>query len=115
MGRNTGNGSRIGVTGNRSQTYNSTTDKFIKRDTTTGRFISCKDTPYKSIRRDEKAKQKDDELKQKVITNKDKTQKPQKKPIIKDKHTQNKPVVKNKPAVKNKPVVKNKSVLNKKK
>ena len=90
MGRNTGNGSRIGITGNRSQTYNSKTDKFIKRDTSTGRFISCKDTPYKSVRREDKAKQKDGELKKNYITNKEKVEKFQKKPIVKEKNKQKK-------------------------
>jgi len=50
MAKNTGNDTRKGAVKDRSQTYNSTTNCYIKRDTTTGKFVSCKkDTPYKGI------------------------------------------------------------------
>jgi len=56
MAKNTGNGHRKGIVGNRTQTYNSKTNKFIKRDATTGKFMSSKDTPYKNIRKEGVAK-----------------------------------------------------------
>jgi len=56
MGKNTGNGHRQGPVKDRSQTYNSTTGQYIKRDTNTGKFLSCKDSPFKNIRGDENAK-----------------------------------------------------------
>ena len=69
MGRNTGKGHRVGITAGRTQTYNPKTEKFVKRDTTTGRFISCKDTPYKNIRKDDMAKMKNEEIKEKKVKN----------------------------------------------
>lgn len=56
MAKNTGNGSRQGIVGNRTQTYNSKTKKYVKRDASTGKFLSSKDTPYKSIRKESNAK-----------------------------------------------------------
>lgn len=56
MGKNTGNGHRVGPVTNRTQTYNSKTGQFIKRDET-GKFMSSKDTPYKNVRKEEKAKE----------------------------------------------------------
>ena len=56
MAGNTGNGSRVGVVKNRKQTYNSKTKKFVKLDTKTGKIIKCKDTPFKSVRKDGNAK-----------------------------------------------------------
>lgn len=50
MAKNTGTGHRKGVVSNRTQVYNAKTDKYIKRDTTTGKFLSSKKTPYKNIR-----------------------------------------------------------------
>ena len=50
MGRNTGNGTRIGVTGGRKQTYNPRTKKYIKINTETGKFMSSSNTKYKNIR-----------------------------------------------------------------
>lgn len=52
MGKNTGEGSRIGAVKERSQLYNDKTKQFIKRDTSTGRFLSAKDTPYKGVRKE---------------------------------------------------------------
>jgi hypothetical protein len=59
MAKNTGNGTRLGPVTNRTQTYNPKTAKYIKRGED-GKFMACKDTPFKSIRREENAKNKDD-------------------------------------------------------
>jgi len=57
MGRNTGNESRIGIVGDRSQVFNPKTGCYVKRDKTTGQFIQVKEDgePFKAIRK-EKAK-----------------------------------------------------------
>lgn len=55
MARNTKNGGRLGPVNNRTQIYNSRTKKYIKRDEH-GKFLACKDTPFKGIRREESAK-----------------------------------------------------------
>lgn len=53
MARNTGNGTRIGIIGGRTQCYNEHTDCYIKRDTQTGQFIGVKKSePFKDIRRE---------------------------------------------------------------
>jgi hypothetical protein len=54
MGKNTNTGHRKGVVKDRSQIYNPVTDQYIKRDTTTGKFISSKDTPYKGVKEEKK-------------------------------------------------------------
>lgn len=56
MAINTGNKTRSGAVKNRSQTYNSKTGQYVKRDATTGRFISSKKTAYKGVSKDTKAK-----------------------------------------------------------
>lgn len=56
MGKNTGNGSRLGVVRDRKQTFNPTTGKFVKLNTDTGKIMACKDTPFKSVRMDSRAK-----------------------------------------------------------
>jgi hypothetical protein len=38
------------------QTYNDRTGQFVKRDSETGKIMGAKDTPYKSVRKDERAK-----------------------------------------------------------
>jgi hypothetical protein len=52
MATNTGQNRRIGAIKDRSQTYNPVTDQWIKRDTTTGKFMDVKvdGTPYKGVR-----------------------------------------------------------------
>lgn len=62
MGRNTGNGSRVGAVKGRTQSYNAKTGKYVKRDTETGRFLSSKDTPYKGVTSEESAKSNKDKL-----------------------------------------------------
>ncbi len=55
MGKNTGEGYRIGAIKNRSQTYNPKTSLYVKRDES-GHFMACKETPFKNVRREESAK-----------------------------------------------------------
>ena len=54
MARNTGAGTRKGAVTGRSQVYNPTTGNYVKRDTTTGRFLDVKSdgTPFKGVRRE---------------------------------------------------------------
>jgi len=51
MAKNTGNGSRRGSVDNRSQTYNRQNERWVKRDTDTGRFTDQKSdgTPFKGV------------------------------------------------------------------
>ena len=49
MGKNTGQGHRIGAVKDRTQVLNTKTNQYIKRDATTGKFISSKGTPYKGV------------------------------------------------------------------
>ena len=50
MAVNTKDGRRIGAIKNRSQTYNPKTNRYIKRNTETGQFMSSSKTKYKSVR-----------------------------------------------------------------
>jgi hypothetical protein len=86
MAKNTGEGHRSGVVTNRTQTYNPKTEKFVKRDVTTGKFLSCKDKPFKNIRKETGLKE-DSKLKEdaKLKANKDKKQKVTAKPKAKPK------------------------------
>ena len=52
MGKNTGDNFRQGAVKDRSQVFNGKTSQYIKRDTTTGRFVSSKTTPYKGVRKE---------------------------------------------------------------
>ncbi|WP_313087140.1 hypothetical protein [Stutzerimonas nitrititolerans] len=56
MAKNTGEGYRKGSVNDRTQAYNPQNDTFVKRDTTTGRFMDVKSggTPFKGV-----AKEKD--------------------------------------------------------
>ena len=66
MGKNTGNGTRIGIIGGRTQVYNDKTDCYVKRDTETGRFIGVKKaTPFKDIKRENLEKEKERDNKKK--------------------------------------------------
>jgi hypothetical protein len=51
MAKNTGNGSRVSSFNNRAQVLNTKTDRYVKRDTTTGQFINQKsdDKPFKRV------------------------------------------------------------------
>lgn len=55
MARNTLTGGRTGVIAGRKQTYNPKTGLYVKKDET-GKFMACKDTPFKNVRRDNTAK-----------------------------------------------------------
>ncbi|MCC4770335.1 hypothetical protein FXV91_09060 [Methanosarcina sp. DH2] len=50
----TGDNRRIGAIKDRSQTQNPVTDKWVKRDTTTGRFMDVKSDgkPFKGVRKE---------------------------------------------------------------
>ena len=50
----TGDGHRKGQVRGRSQTYNPKTEQFVKRDTSTGRFMDVKKdgTPHKGVRKE---------------------------------------------------------------
>ena len=57
MAENTVNISRQWAVKERSQTYNPKTECFIKRDTKTGKFISCKkEEPYKGVKKENNLK-----------------------------------------------------------
>lgn len=49
-----GDNRRIGAVKDRSQTFNPKTEQYVKRDTTTGRFMDVKQdgTPFKGIRKE---------------------------------------------------------------
>lgn len=50
----TGDNRRIGAVKERSQTYNPITDQWVKRDTTTGKFMDVKSDgkPFKGVRKE---------------------------------------------------------------
>lgn len=52
MAKNTSNNTRKGAIKSRSQVLNPKTNMFMKRDKTTGQFISAKSTPYKGVRKE---------------------------------------------------------------
>jgi len=54
MATNTGKGHRIGSVRGRSQTPNPKSDRYVKRDTTTGRFMDGKSDgrPFKGVRKE---------------------------------------------------------------
>ena len=50
-----GDNARVGAVKGRSQTYNPKTDSWVKRDTSTGRFMDNKTsshTPFKGVRKE---------------------------------------------------------------
>lgn len=51
-----GDGHRNGAVKGRSQVFNSTTEKWVKRDKETGRFMDVKKdgTPFKGVRKERK-------------------------------------------------------------
>ncbi len=58
MARNTGKGHRQGAVKERSQTYNSKTGLYVKRDAQTGQFMQTKKDgkPFKGVTREEVGK-----------------------------------------------------------
>jgi hypothetical protein len=55
MARNTGTGRRVGAVKKRTQTINTRTGLYVKRDAATGQFISVKKdgSPYKGVTKEE--------------------------------------------------------------
>ena len=49
MAKNTKEGHRVGAVKERSQVYNPKTEQYIKRDATTGKFLSASDKKYKGV------------------------------------------------------------------
>ena len=50
-----GDNARVGAVKGRSQVYNHKTDSWVKRDTTTGRFMDVKtssNSPFKGVRKE---------------------------------------------------------------
>ena len=50
-----GDNARVGAVRGRSQVYNPRTDSWVKRDTTTGRFMDVKisdNSPFKGVRKE---------------------------------------------------------------
>jgi hypothetical protein len=54
MATNSGNNSRKGAVKDRTQVFNPSTGNYVKRDTTTGRFIDVKSDgkPFKGVRKE---------------------------------------------------------------
>lgn len=54
MAKNTGKGHRTGAVRGRSQSFNPSTGKYTKRQTSTGRFMDGKTdkTPFKGVRKE---------------------------------------------------------------
>jgi len=59
MATNTGESSRKGAVKDRSQTYNPKSKQYVKRDATTGKFMSSKKDPYKGVTNESKKKTKE--------------------------------------------------------
>lgn len=55
MAKNTGHGYRRGAVDQRSQTYNSSTGQWVKRDAETGKFLDVKEDgePFKGVRKED--------------------------------------------------------------
>lgn len=56
MAKNTNKNFRLGAVKDRSQIFNQKTKLYVKRDTKTGKFISCKTTPYKGVSQENKSR-----------------------------------------------------------
>lgn len=54
MAGNTNNGHRVGAVKERSQVFNPKTNQYVKRDTTTGQFISASKNKYKGVKDEKK-------------------------------------------------------------
>ena len=59
MAGNTKDGHRKGAIKERSQTFNPVTEQWIKRDTTTGRFMSVSNNKFKGVKNEKKTVAKD--------------------------------------------------------
>jgi hypothetical protein len=49
MAKNTNDNHRIGAVKERSQVYNAKTEQYIKRDSTTGKFMATSDNKFKGV------------------------------------------------------------------
>lgn len=49
MAKNTNNNTRIGAVKERSQVFNEKTQQYIKRDTTTGKFMAASTNKFKGV------------------------------------------------------------------
>jgi hypothetical protein len=58
MAKNTGEGYRQGSVTDRTQTYNPKNDTHVKRDTTTGKFMDAKSTPFKGVAQEKDGRRK---------------------------------------------------------
>jgi hypothetical protein len=58
MARNTNDGHRVGAIKERSQVYNSKTEQYVKRDTTTGKFVAASTNKFKGVK-EEKNREKE--------------------------------------------------------
>ncbi len=56
MAKNTGKNTRKGAVKDRTQVLNPKNDMYMKRDATTGKFISGKSSPYKGITKEKNEK-----------------------------------------------------------
>lgn len=55
MAKNTGKGYRVGAVDNRSQTFNPSTQQWVKRNSDTGKFLDVKQDgkPFKGVRKED--------------------------------------------------------------
>ena len=58
MAINSNNGYRIGLVKERTQIYNEKTKQYVKRDTTTGKFIGSSSNKFKNIKMETKTTKK---------------------------------------------------------
>jgi hypothetical protein len=91
MGKNTGEGQRIGAVTDRVQYYNPKTKMYVKMDTENNKIISCSKNQYKGVRngskdcsdKDDAGTKASDKSDDKQITKATKTTKPSKTSKIK--------------------------------
>jgi hypothetical protein len=57
MAKNTNDGHRVGAVKERSQVYNEKTGMYVKRDTSTGKFVSSSTNKYKGVEMEKHEKQ----------------------------------------------------------
>ena len=58
MAKNTNEGHRKGAVKERSQVYNPKTEQYVKRDASTGRFLSASNNKYKGVELESKDEEK---------------------------------------------------------
>jgi hypothetical protein len=57
MGKNTGEGKRIGAVTSRIQYYNPKTKMYVKVNTESSKILPCSNVPYKGVRSGDKNKE----------------------------------------------------------